>query len=126
MLMETSVLLSNCPDRSNTASLSAWESLAEWRIPAAREAGHFENLGGCGQPLQLCDDPYREPGGPVLSGVVEVVNLCVTKHMKWALIRVARINKRIVTFNGVAPLLQLQLSSLNLRREMQRTGTISR
>lgn len=120
------MLLSNCPDRSDMASLSSWVSLAERRIRAAREAGQVENLGGCGQPLQLRDDSYWEPGWQVSSSMVEVANLCVTKHTQWALQRVARINKIIAAFNGVAPVLQLQLPFLKLQREMQRSGTISR
>ncbi len=140
--------LSNYPDRLQSPALSAWETLAERRIRAAREAGQFTGLGGSGQPLQLRDDPFAEPGWQVLSGVLEEADLRsawveesqeiraevrrfrerlrVTKDKQRVQQQVARLNNRIAAFNLIAPLLHLQLPGLSLRRELRRCGVIER
>ena len=98
--------LSSCPDCTSTPSLSAWEMLVERRIRAARAAVHFDNLGGSGWPLRLCENPYMARG----------------EDMQRAWPQVAHLTKRIVAFNMVAPLLQFQLPFLKLQRELQRCG----
>lgn len=102
--------LSSCPDCTGTPSLSALETLVERRIRAAGEAGHFDNLGGSGWPLRLCENPYVARG----------------EDMQRAWHQVAHLDKRIAAFNMVAPLLQFQLPSLNLQRELQGCGVTDR
>ena len=140
--------LLNCPDCTDTPSLSAWDTLVERRIRAACEAGQFDNLGGSGRSLRLRDNPYVAPSGEVLAGVLKEANLRsawieesqeiravisrfreklrVTKDMQRAWHQVAHLKKKIAAFNVVALLLQFQLPLLNLQRELQRCGVTDR
>jgi hypothetical protein len=101
---------SSCPDRTGIPSLSACEMLVGRRIRAACEAGHFDNLGGSGRSLRLCENLYVASGEDT--------------HRVWH--QIAHLNKRIAAFNMVAPLLQLQLPFLNVRRELQHCGVTDR
>src|SRR2546423_15136008 len=42
--------------------MTRWESLIDQKIREAMEQGEFDNLAGAGQPIDLSENPFEDPG----------------------------------------------------------------
>jgi len=41
--------------------MDVWNTIAERKIREAMEEGAFDNLAGCGRPIDLREDPFEDP-----------------------------------------------------------------
>jgi hypothetical protein len=129
--------------------MRAFEILAERRIREAMDEGFFDDLPGRGEPLDLSENPFEDPGARMAHRILrnsghtlpwieesrEIVR--AMNEARTALratpsavavfrVRAAEINRRILDFNVRAPARGVELLTMNVDAEIEAAGAGAR